>query len=37
MQDAISALDSEFHRHFNRAGSSRLKLPLQESFDGQFI
>lgn len=37
MQYAIAALDFEFHRHFNRTGGSRLELPLQESFDGQFV
>ena len=37
VQEAIAALNVEFHRHFNRAGSAGFKLPLQKSFDGQFV
>jgi hypothetical protein len=37
MQDAVAALNGEFHRDFNRAACSGLKLPLQESFHGQFV
>jgi hypothetical protein len=37
VQDAITALDVEFHRHFDRAGGSGLKPPLQESLRGQFV
>ena len=37
VQDAIAALNVEFHRHLNRAGSAGFKLPLQKSFDGQFV
>ena len=37
VQDAIAAVNVEFHRHFDRSASSGLKPPLQESFGGQFV
>src|SRR5207248_11571444 len=37
VQNAVAALDREFHRHFNRAACSGLELPLQQSFDGKFV
>ena len=37
VQYAIAALNFELHWHFNRARSSGSELPLQESFDGQFV
>jgi hypothetical protein len=36
VQDAIAALNGKLHQHFNWAGCAGFKLPLQESFDGQF-
>src|SRR5205085_6798941 len=37
VQDATAAVNVELHRHFDRAGSSRFKPPLQKSFGGQFV
>ena len=37
VQDATAAVNVEFHRHFDRARASGLKLPLQKSFRGQFV
>ena len=37
VQEATAAVNVEFHRDFDRSASSGLKLPLQESFGGQFV